>query len=111
MTIFLVNLFQKYFSLQVLFTPYLVILLLPSLFLFFFNLGHVLAGVYGQEFAFCEKVKEKLRNTDDYQEFLKCLHIYSKEIITRSELQCLVWMKKISNNRYTDCIIGSHQYS
>ncbi|XP_028946701.1 paired amphipathic helix protein Sin3-like 4 isoform X2 [Malus domestica] len=47
-------------------------------------------GMYGQEFAFCEKVKEKLRNPEDYQEFLKCLHIYSKEIITRSELQSLV---------------------
>jgi histone deacetylase complex regulatory component SIN3 len=67
--------------------------------------------MYGQEFAFCEKVKEKLRNPDDYQEFLKCLHIYSKEIITRSELQCLVWMIKISNNCYSDCIMGSHQYS
>ncbi|RXH79636.1 hypothetical protein DVH24_040783 [Malus domestica] len=47
-------------------------------------------SMYGQEFAFCEKVKEKLRNPEDYQEFLKCLHIYSKEIITRSELQSLV---------------------
>lgn len=52
-----------------------------------------MAGIYGQEFAFCEKVKEKLRNADDYQEFLKCLHIYSKEIITRTELQSLVWNK------------------
>ncbi|BBG94142.1 SIN3-like 4 [Prunus dulcis] len=47
-------------------------------------------GMYGQEFAYCDKVKEKLRNPDDYQEFLKCLHIFSKEIITRSELQSLV---------------------
>ncbi|KAF9623250.1 hypothetical protein IFM89_000739 [Coptis chinensis] len=50
----------------------------------------VLKSVYNQEFIFCEKVKEKLRTSDDYQEFLKCLHIYSKEIITRSELQALV---------------------
>lgn len=49
-----------------------------------------MAGMYGQEFAYCDKVKEKLRNPDDYQEFLKCLHIFSKEIITRSELQSLV---------------------
>ena len=55
-----------------------------------FTLLHAVAGIYTQEFAFCEKVKEKLRNADDYQEFLKCLHIYSKEIITRSELQSLV---------------------
>lgn len=51
-----------------------------------------MAGIYSQEFAFCERVKEKLRNADDYQEFLKCLHIYSKEIITRAELQSLVWI-------------------
>lgn len=49
-----------------------------------------MAGIYGSESAFCEKVKEKLRNPDDYQEFLKCLHIYSKEIITRGELHTLV---------------------
>ncbi|KAK7307170.1 hypothetical protein VNO77_39994 [Canavalia gladiata] len=49
-----------------------------------------LKSMYSQEFAFCEKVKEKLRNPDDYQEFLKCLHIYSREIITRQELQSLV---------------------
>ncbi|KAL2939201.1 Paired amphipathic helix protein Sin3-like 2 [Bienertia sinuspersici] len=46
-------------------------------------------SMYSQEFIFCEKVKEKLGNTDDYQAFLKCLHIYSTEIITRGELQSL----------------------
>ncbi|XP_051141397.1 paired amphipathic helix protein Sin3-like 2 isoform X2 [Andrographis paniculata] len=49
-----------------------------------------LRSVYSQEFAFCEKVKERLRSADDYQAFLKCLHIYSTEIITRKELQSLV---------------------
>ncbi|XAR48027.1 hypothetical protein NMG60_11030718 [Bertholletia excelsa] len=49
-----------------------------------------LKGMYTQEFAFCEKVKERLQNYDVYQEFLKCLHIYSKEIITRPELENLV---------------------
>ncbi|KAL9275062.1 Paired amphipathic helix protein Sin3-like 2-like protein [Drosera capensis] len=49
-----------------------------------------LPGMYNQEFIFCEKVKEKLGSTDDYQAFLKCLHIYSTEIITRTELQSLV---------------------
>ncbi|TVU22253.1 hypothetical protein EJB05_31937 [Eragrostis curvula] len=48
-----------------------------------------LKNVYPQEFHFCEKVKEKLEH-DAYQEFLKCLHIYSQEIITRSELKNLV---------------------
>ncbi|CAK9162852.1 unnamed protein product [Ilex paraguariensis] len=49
-----------------------------------------LKSLYNQEFAFCEKVKEKLHSPDDYQAFLKCLHIYSTEIITRKELQNLV---------------------
>ncbi|KAH9619280.1 hypothetical protein KSS87_011947 [Heliosperma pusillum] len=48
-----------------------------------------LKSMYSQEFHFCEKVKEKL-GPDDYQAFLKCLHIYSTEIITRSELQNFV---------------------
>ncbi|KAL0395669.1 UNVERIFIED_CONTAM: Paired amphipathic helix protein Sin3-like 2 [Sesamum calycinum] len=47
-------------------------------------------GTYSHEFSFCEKVKERLRSADDYQAFLKCLHIYSTEIITRKELQSLV---------------------
>ncbi|KAI3761948.1 hypothetical protein L1987_52371 [Smallanthus sonchifolius] len=49
-----------------------------------------LKSMYIKEFTFCEKVKSRLRNHDDYQAFLKCLHIYSTEIITRKELQGLV---------------------
>ncbi|KAI3768665.1 hypothetical protein L2E82_19495 [Cichorium intybus] len=49
-----------------------------------------LKNMYSEEFTFCEKVKDRLRNQDDYQAFLKCLHIYSTEIITRKELQSLV---------------------
>ncbi|ERN01712.1 hypothetical protein AMTRI_Chr10g229680 [Amborella trichopoda] len=55
-----------------------------------FEEKNVLKGVYTQEFPFIEKVKERLHDGDTYQEFLKCLHIYSKEIISRSELQNLV---------------------
>lgn len=51
---------------------------------------NVLKNVYQQELHFCDKVKAKLRNHDTYQEFLKCLHIYSKEIINRTQLQSLV---------------------
>ncbi|KAL8193508.1 hypothetical protein R6Q57_026643 [Mikania cordata] len=49
-----------------------------------------LKSLYSHEFTFCENVKNRLRNSDDYQAFLKCLHIYSTEIITRKELQSLV---------------------
>ncbi|XP_047310772.1 paired amphipathic helix protein Sin3-like 2 [Impatiens glandulifera] len=47
-------------------------------------------SVYKEEFIFCENVKERLGSFDDYQAFLKFLHIYSSEIITRKELQGLV---------------------
>ncbi|KAG4128480.1 hypothetical protein ERO13_D09G023200v2 [Gossypium hirsutum] len=43
-----------------------------------------------QGFVFCEKVKERLCNSDDYQAFLKCLNIYSNGIIKRNDLQNLV---------------------
>ncbi|KAH9739826.1 Paired amphipathic helix protein Sin3-like 2 [Citrus sinensis] len=46
-------------------------------------------GIYNQGFIFCDKVKEKLCS-DDYQAFLKCLHIYSNGIIKRNDLQNLV---------------------
>ncbi|XP_023512218.1 paired amphipathic helix protein Sin3-like 4 isoform X2 [Cucurbita pepo subsp. pepo] len=64
-------------------------------------------GIYSHEFAFCERVKEKLRNADDYQEFLKCLHIYSKEIITRAELQSLVGDLL---GRYSDLMDGFNEF-
>uniref|UniRef100_A0A452XHV0 Histone deacetylase interacting domain-containing protein n=1 Tax=Aegilops tauschii subsp. strangulata TaxID=200361 RepID=A0A452XHV0_AEGTS len=54
-----------------------------------YNDNDALKSAYTQEFLFCEKVKEKLE-PEAYQEFLKCLHIYSQEIITRSELKNLV---------------------
>lgn len=47
-------------------------------------------GMYSQAFSFCEKVKEKLSSSDDYQTFLKCLHIFSNGIIKRNDLQNLV---------------------
>lgn len=46
--------------------------------------------MYNQAFSFCEKVKEKLGSSDDYQAFLKCLHIFSNGIIKRNDLQNLV---------------------
>ncbi|KAH1239232.1 Paired amphipathic helix protein Sin3-like 3 [Glycine max] len=49
-----------------------------------------LKSMYSPVLGYLDKVKEKLRNPEDYQEFLKCLNIYSKEIIARHELQSLV---------------------
>uniref|UniRef100_A0A1D1XQ92 Paired amphipathic helix protein Sin3-like 4 n=1 Tax=Anthurium amnicola TaxID=1678845 RepID=A0A1D1XQ92_9ARAE len=46
-------------------------------------------GEYTHEVSFFEKVKQKV-HADTYQEFLKCVDIYSKEIIGRTELKNLV---------------------
>jgi paired amphipathic helix protein Sin3a len=42
------------------------------------------------QYPFFDKVKARLRSRDTYQEFLKCLNIFSQEIISRGELQSLV---------------------
>ncbi|KAL1187808.1 Paired amphipathic helix protein Sin3-like 4 [Cardamine amara subsp. amara] len=44
---------------------------------------------YSQELDFVDRVKAKL-DTADNQEFLRCLNLYSKEIISQPELQSLV---------------------
>ncbi|XP_004302380.1 PREDICTED: paired amphipathic helix protein Sin3-like 2 isoform X2 [Fragaria vesca subsp. vesca] len=49
-----------------------------------------LKGKYSQAFGFFEKVKERLCSQDDYQTFLKFLHIYSNGIIKRNDLQNMV---------------------
>lgn len=49
-----------------------------------------LRGMYGEAFSFCEKVKEKLSSSDDYQTFLKCLNIFNNGIIKKNDLQNLV---------------------
>ncbi|XP_060214426.1 paired amphipathic helix protein Sin3-like 4 isoform X1 [Lycium barbarum] len=41
-------------------------------------------------FAYCERVKERLQDIGDRKQFFKCLHIYSKDIVTRPQLQSLV---------------------
>ncbi|XP_058180430.1 paired amphipathic helix protein Sin3-like 2 isoform X1 [Rhododendron vialii] len=51
---------------------------------------HGLRTMYKREFIFCEKVKERLHRSEDYQTFLKCLHIYSTDIISKKDLQGLV---------------------
>ncbi|KAK8534022.1 hypothetical protein V6N12_047422 [Hibiscus sabdariffa] len=47
-------------------------------------------SMFNQGFVFCEKVKDRLCSSDDYQAFLKCLNIYSNGIIKRNDLQNLV---------------------
>ncbi|KAF8031803.1 hypothetical protein BT93_D0882 [Corymbia citriodora subsp. variegata] len=51
---------------------------------------NALKSMYNEGFTFCEKVKERLCSSDDYQAFLKCLHMYSNRIIKRPDLQSLV---------------------
>lgn len=42
-----------------------------------------------KELTFFEKVKQRLRNKDAYQDFLKVLHMYSMEVITKPEMGIL----------------------
>lgn len=44
----------------------------------------------GRELAYFEKVKARVRNKDAYSDFLKCLGMYSQDIISRQELLQLV---------------------
>ncbi|XP_068462786.1 paired amphipathic helix protein Sin3-like 4 isoform X2 [Phaseolus vulgaris] len=66
-----------------------------------------LKSMYSPVIGYLDKVKEKLRNPEDYQEFLKCLNIYCKEIIARHELQSLV-----SNllGKYADLMEGFDEF-
>ena len=48
---------------------------------------YTVPGMQGQALAFREKVKERLLNSDYHREFLRCLHNYSNEIITKSQLE------------------------
>ena len=50
----------------------------------------VKGGTNVVQYPFFDKVKARLRSRDTYQEFLKCLNIFSQEIISRAELQSLV---------------------
>ncbi|GMJ13159.1 SIN3-like 4 [Hibiscus trionum] len=68
---------------------------------------NAMKSVYNQEFAFCDKVKEKLRNPEHYQEFLRCLHLYSNEVISRTELQSLV---NDLLGRYQDVMDGFNKF-
>eukprot|EP00850_Spirogloea_muscicola_P001162 SM000004S15032 [mRNA] locus=s4:928006:936864:+ [translate_table: standard] len=48
------------------------------------------AATLVKELGFFERVKGRLRNREAYNEFLKCLNLFSKDIIGRTELQSLV---------------------
>ena len=46
-------------------------------------------------FGYLEEVKERLRNPDEFQEFLKYLHIYSKENMKKSYFKIIANFKMI----------------
>jgi paired amphipathic helix protein Sin3a len=43
-----------------------------------------------QDYAFFDKVREALRTSDVYDNFLRCLTLYNQEIVSKSELMTLV---------------------
>eukprot|EP00232_Nephroselmis_pyriformis_P019508 CAMPEP_0182880668 /NCGR_PEP_ID=MMETSP0034_2-20130328/16687_1 /TAXON_ID=156128 /ORGANISM="Nephroselmis pyriformis, Strain CCMP717" /LENGTH=677 /DNA_ID=CAMNT_0025013665 /DNA_START=122 /DNA_END=2152 /DNA_ORIENTATION=+ len=52
---------------------------------------NIKSATLAKELQFFERVKARLRNKDAYQEFLKCLNIFSQDIISKMELQGLVY--------------------
>eukprot|EP00236_Picocystis_salinarum_P001248 CAMPEP_0183833256 /NCGR_PEP_ID=MMETSP0807_2-20130328/5948_1 /TAXON_ID=88271 /ORGANISM="Picocystis salinarum, Strain CCMP1897" /LENGTH=1064 /DNA_ID=CAMNT_0026079157 /DNA_START=49 /DNA_END=3243 /DNA_ORIENTATION=+ len=44
-----------------------------------------------KELSFFEKVNQRLRNKEAYNDFIRCLSIFNQEVITRMELQGLVY--------------------
>lgn len=70
--------------------------------------AHVLNKImFREEHVFLEKVKEKFSNPEIYQDFLKCLHIYARELITRGELQLLVYDLF---GKYTDLMVEFNDF-
>jgi paired amphipathic helix protein Sin3a len=49
------------------------------------------AANLARELQFFERVKARLRNRDTYQEFLKCLHLFNLDVISKMELRGLVY--------------------
>ncbi|OEL14399.1 Paired amphipathic helix protein Sin3-like 3, partial [Dichanthelium oligosanthes] len=78
----------------------------PSISPLSFNDNYAVKSSNTQEFHFCEKVKVKL-GPEAYKEFLKCLNIYSQEIITRSELKILV---KDMLRHFPDLVNGFNEF-
>ncbi|PHU12193.1 hypothetical protein BC332_19123 [Capsicum chinense] len=66
-----------------------------------------LVDTYSKGFDFCEEVKGRLQSPADYQTFVKYLHIYSREVITREQLQSLV---AHTLGRYPDLMEGLNKF-
>jgi len=49
------------------------------------------AASLAKELTFFDKVKARLRNRETYNELIKCLNIFNSEVISKMELQSLVW--------------------
>jgi paired amphipathic helix protein Sin3a len=49
------------------------------------------AASLAKELAFFEKAKKTLKDRDAYNELVKCLNIFNSEVISKMELQTLVW--------------------
>lgn len=64
-------------------------------------------GALTKELAFFDKVKQRLRSREAYQDFLKCLNLFANEIISRQELMHLA---NDIIGRYPDLMAGFHQF-
>ncbi|GFR40981.1 hypothetical protein Agub_g1646 [Astrephomene gubernaculifera] len=60
-----------------------------------------------KELAYFERAKSRLRNKDAYNDFLKCLSMYTQEIISRQELMQLL---NDIIGRFPDLMSGFHEF-
>ncbi|KAK9814633.1 hypothetical protein WJX72_009077 [[Myrmecia] bisecta] len=60
-----------------------------------------------KELGFFEKVKLRIRNREQYQDFLKCLNLFAQEIITKGELQGMV---QDILGRHPDLLVGFNEF-
>ncbi|CAL8471863.1 g11405 [Coccomyxa elongata] len=60
-----------------------------------------------KELSFFEKVKTRLRNREQYQDFLKCLNLFAQEIVAKTELQIMV---QDILSRYPDLMMSFNDF-
>lgn len=60
-----------------------------------------------RELAFFEKVKQRLRSTDAYTDFLKCINLFAEDVITKQEL---VSLAHDLIGRHHDLVAGLNEF-
>ncbi|KAK9807961.1 hypothetical protein WJX73_008054 [Symbiochloris irregularis] len=60
-----------------------------------------------REVSYFDKIKQRIRSREQYQDFLKTLNLYSQEIISRTELNSMIF-DILGRNQ--DLMVGFHEF-